>query len=96
VSSRTFAVLTPAGALEFRCTAAASRLLRARSGVAPASGPDDDAGSWVGLPGGVDTIEAEELLDYLRLAYGLAVAGLPEREREPLVQALRQAPPAWQ
>jgi predicted DNA-binding protein (MmcQ/YjbR family) len=55
--------------------------------------PHDDVGSWVALPGGVGAVEAEELLDYLRMAYGLAVAGLPAREREPLLDALRRPPP---
>ena len=91
VSGRAFAVLTAAGALEFRCTAAAARLLRARPGVAPIPVPDD-AGCWIRLPRGAGTLESEELLDYLRLAYGLVVAGLPEPEREPLLEALRRSP----
>ncbi|HEX8375586.1 MAG TPA: hypothetical protein VF606_10450 [Geminicoccaceae bacterium] len=93
VAGRAFAVVTASGALEFRCTAAAARLLRARPGVAPIPAPDE-AGCWVALPGGTGALEAEELLDYLRLAYGLVVAGLPERDREPLLEALRRSQPA--
>jgi predicted DNA-binding protein (MmcQ/YjbR family) len=96
VSGRAFAVLTAGGTFEFRCTAAAARLLRARPGVTPLPNPDGARSAWVSLPDGIDAIEAEELLDYLRLAYGLAVAGLPEPERERLVDALRRPPPTWQ
>lgn len=96
VAGRAFAVLTAGGVFEFRCTAAAARLLRFRPGVVPAPTPQGTRSAWVALPGGVDALEAEELLDYLRMAYGLAVTGLPEPGREVLVDALRRPPPIWQ
>ena len=97
VAGRAFAAVTATGIFEFRCTAAAARLLRFRPGVAPVPTPDETRSAWVALPGGIDALEAEELLDYLRIAYGLAVTGLPEPEREALVDALRRPPPpTWQ
>lgn len=94
VGGRTFAALAAEGGPRFRCTDAGARVLRARPGVAPCPTPDGADGTWVALAS-PDAIEAEELLDYLRMAYGLAVSGLPERLREPLLEALRQPPPTW-
>lgn len=91
LAGRPFAVLAADG-ISFRCTDAGARLLATRPGVAPHPTPDDGSGSWVALAS-LDAIEAEELLDYLRMAYGLAVNGLPEPERGRMLEALRQPPP---
>lgn len=86
-----FAALAPEGALSFRCGEAAARLLAGRSGVAPASPAPGGVGCWVALAG-LDVMPEDELLDRLRLAYGLAVAGLPADRRREVVTALSTPP----
>lgn len=91
VAGSPFAVLAAGGGLSLRCGEAAARLLAGRAGVGPASPAPGGAGCWVALAG-LDVMPEEELLDRLRLAYGLAVAGLPADRRREVVAALSTPP----
>jgi predicted DNA-binding protein (MmcQ/YjbR family) len=94
VAGAAFAALGPSGALSLRCSAAvASSLGGRRPGIAAARSEADGCW-WLALdrPGALG--DPDELLDLLRAAYGLAVAGLPGGpERARVLTALRSPLP---
>jgi predicted DNA-binding protein (MmcQ/YjbR family) len=91
VAGAAFAALGPGDALSLRCSGAAARAFGGRPGAAPR--PAADGEWWLALdrPGALG--DPDELLDLLRAAYGLAVAGLPGPERARVLTALRAPPP---
>ena len=86
VASEMFAVVDGDGRLSFHCSDAGFHILAERDGVIPA--PDLARARWVTLTR-PDALDREELLDQLRLAYGLVVQRLPAAERGRLIAELR-------
>ena len=89
VAGRIFAVLGRSGTLSFKCSDVSFHALQARPGIVPA--PYLARAKWVMLER-LDALAEEDLLDYLRAAYGLIVTKLPRAERERLTAALPRAP----
>ena len=92
VGGKMFALLgpTPTATVAIKCSDVAFRMLSERPGIAPA--PYLARAGWVRLER-LDALDREDLLDYLRAAYGLIVARLPRAERERLTAALKAPPP---
>ena len=85
VGSKMFAALRPDLRLSFKCSEIAFHMLTERPGVAPA--PYLARAHWVQL-NSLLTLEESDLLDYLRLAYGLVLQKLPKHERERIIGEL--------
>lgn len=89
VGGRMFATLRESGGISFKCSDVAFEMLPQRPGIAPA--PYLAHAKWIHLER-LDVMDDEDLLDYLRMAYGLIVAKLPTAERARLTEALRSPP----
>ena len=85
VGTRMFAILDEDRHLSFKCSEIAYHMLTQRAGIRPA--PYLARAHWVQLED-LGTLEEEDLLDYLRLAYGLVVQKLPKPERQRITALL--------
>ena len=88
VGARMFAVLREDLRLSFKCSEVAFHMLTERPGIIPA--PYLARAHWVQLDR-LDTLEEDDLLDYLRLAYGLVLQKLPRHERGRIIGELAGA-----
>jgi predicted DNA-binding protein (MmcQ/YjbR family) len=86
VHGEPFAVLGPGERVSFACSAAGFGLLIRRPGIVPAAFPARL--DWVTLER-ADLMPADDLLDQLRLAYGLVLQTLPEAVRRRLIGELQ-------
>jgi predicted DNA-binding protein (MmcQ/YjbR family) len=78
VGGRMFALLRTDLRLSFKCSDVSYHILAEHPGIVPA--PYLARAHWVQLAG-PGTLPREDLLDYLRLAYGLVLQKLPRAER---------------
>lgn len=75
VGDKVFALVTSDGHLAFKCSDVSFRILTDRPGIVPA--PYLARAMWVQLDR-PDRLSDEDLLDYLRLGYGLVLRKLPK------------------